>query len=163
MVTVPIAQIVTHFLPRKENGKVLLILDGHSSHCSDSNVLDFAVENGIILLCLPLHTTHYLQPLDQSLFKPLKTNWQKTITNWISSHIGRKVTRYQFRSLFCSTWNLAAIVRNGTSGFRACGVFPYDPQKMPEHAFKISNASKYCKMTLFGLKVLRNSNRYYLR
>ncbi|KAK9754940.1 hypothetical protein QE152_g904 [Popillia japonica] len=41
-----------------------------------------------------------------------------------------------------NAWNLATTVGNGTSGFRACGIFPYDPQKIPEHAFKIASASE---------------------
>lgn len=48
----------TMFVPRKDPGKVLLILDGHSSHVSDPDVLDYAANNDIILLCLPSHTTH---------------------------------------------------------------------------------------------------------
>jgi hypothetical protein len=43
-------RLKNHFTPRKESGNVLLILDGHRSHCSDVNVLDFAAENGITLL-----------------------------------------------------------------------------------------------------------------
>jgi hypothetical protein len=49
-----------HFLPRKPSGKVLIVLDGHSSHVSDNEILDFANENNIVLLCLPSHSTHYL-------------------------------------------------------------------------------------------------------
>lgn len=57
------------FVPRKPQGTVLLILDGHSSHCNSVQMLEFAEENNIILLCLPSHTTHWLQPLDRSFFK----------------------------------------------------------------------------------------------
>jgi hypothetical protein len=64
-----------NFIPRKEPGKVLLILGGHRSHCSDVNILDFAAENDVIILCLPSHTMHYLQPLDRFFLKPLKTLW----------------------------------------------------------------------------------------
>jgi hypothetical protein len=41
---------------RKEPGKVLLILDGHRSHCSDVNVFDFTADNDVIIPCLPSHT-----------------------------------------------------------------------------------------------------------
>ncbi|KAJ8932540.1 hypothetical protein NQ314_014590 [Rhamnusium bicolor] len=61
------------FVPRKGLGKVLLIMDGHSSHCSNVELLDYAVANDVILFCLPSHSTHWLQPLDRSFFKPLKT------------------------------------------------------------------------------------------
>lgn len=60
-----------HFLPRKPAGKVLLLLDGHSTHCNSVKMLEFANENDIILLSMPSHTSHYLQPL--YVFKSLKT------------------------------------------------------------------------------------------
>ncbi|XP_072400195.1 uncharacterized protein [Diabrotica undecimpunctata] len=65
----------THFLPRKPPGKTLLILDGHTSHTINLDLLEFADQNEIILFCLPSHTTHYLQPLDRAFFKSLKSNF----------------------------------------------------------------------------------------
>jgi hypothetical protein len=128
-----------HFIPRKEQGKVLLILDGHRSHCSDVNVLDFAAENNVIILCLPGHTTHYLQPLDRSFFKPLKIFWQQALKNSIHSNPGRKITRLQSGKFLSTAWYQAAKVGNGSAGFSACGIYPYDPQKIPGHAFAISD------------------------
>jgi hypothetical protein len=61
-----------HFLLRKPSGKVLLVLDGHASHCNEFEMLDCARSNDIVLLCLPPHTTKYLQPLERTFFKPLK-------------------------------------------------------------------------------------------
>jgi hypothetical protein len=49
----------------------LLILDGNNSHVT----LEVAVEAkmvGLDLLTLPPHTSHALQPLDVSAFKPFK-------------------------------------------------------------------------------------------
>lgn len=43
-----------HFIPRKLTSKVLLIVDGHASHCS-VEVLEPAEANDIILFCLPSH------------------------------------------------------------------------------------------------------------
>lgn len=131
-----------HFVPRKQNGKVLLILDCHSSHCSDIDVLDFAAENDIILLCLPSHATNYLQPLSESFIIPLKTYWQTVVANYISGYPGRRLTGCQLGSLLSSAWNFAATIRNSTWGFKSCGVFPHDIQQIPKHAFRMSGASK---------------------
>ena len=49
---------------------VVLLLDGHTSHINLESA-KFARENGIILYCLPAHTTHALQPCDVGFFKPL--------------------------------------------------------------------------------------------
>ena len=53
---------------------LLLILDGHSTHYQPA-LMKYAKENQVILLCLPPHTMHESQPLDASVFKPLKQNW----------------------------------------------------------------------------------------
>ncbi|KAF9411049.1 hypothetical protein HW555_010051 [Spodoptera exigua] len=56
-----------HFTPRKPPGKVLLLLDGHSTHCNSVEMLEYANENEIILLSMPSHTSHFLQPLDRAI------------------------------------------------------------------------------------------------
>jgi hypothetical protein len=61
---------IQHVKP-SNNNKVLLIFYNHESHCSADVTL--AKENGIILLTIPTHTSHQLQPLDRSVFGPYKT------------------------------------------------------------------------------------------
>lgn len=65
-------RLQTHFLPKKPNGKLLLILNDHTSHLN-VDLLHFAFKNDVGLLCLLSHCTHYLQPLDKSFFTSLKT------------------------------------------------------------------------------------------
>ena len=53
-----------HFLVHAPPARsLLLLLDGHTSHYNPG-VLKMAAEEGIIVFCLPPHTTHLLQPLD---------------------------------------------------------------------------------------------------
>ncbi|KAJ4436391.1 hypothetical protein ANN_19023, partial [Periplaneta americana] len=59
-----------HVVPSQQKKK-LLILDNHISHCSLA-AIEYCREKGIILLSLPPHASHKLQPLDVSLFGPLK-------------------------------------------------------------------------------------------
>ena len=47
----------------------MLVTDGHSSHLS-WQFISFAAEHDILLVCLPPHTSHLLQPLDVGLFGP---------------------------------------------------------------------------------------------
>lgn len=77
----------------------------------------------------------------QIIFKPLKTYFQKACQIWISSHKERKIGHLQFGALLSDAWFKAANVGNGVSGFQACGIFPFDPNKVPDHAFSISDAS----------------------
>ncbi|CAH2091298.1 unnamed protein product [Euphydryas editha] len=75
-----------HFLPKKGTGKALLLLDGHGSHSNSIGLLEAAAANDVILLCLPSHTTHALQPLDRAFFKPLKTYFNQETRMWITNH-----------------------------------------------------------------------------
>lgn len=53
-----------HFAHPTCEKPILLILDGHCSHTKCIEVHDYATQQGIIMLSLPPHTTHKLQPLD---------------------------------------------------------------------------------------------------
>ncbi|XP_045773169.1 MFS-type transporter clz9-like [Maniola jurtina] len=125
----------SHFLPRKPAGKVLLLLDGHSTHCNSVKMLQFANDNDIIMLSMPSHTSHYLQPLDVAVFKSLKTYFYESCRLWMKQHPGRRLTRHQFGSLLNQAWGKSATSDNATSGFRATGVFPLNPGAIPDYAF----------------------------
>ena len=56
----------------------VLILDGHTSHLSTA-VIRFCIASKIILLCLPPHTTHLLQPLDVGIFAPLANTYKSRV------------------------------------------------------------------------------------
>lgn len=129
------------FLPKKRPGKALLILDGHASHCNAIDLLNLAAENEVVLLCLPSHTTQALQPLDRAFFKPLKTYFFQEAKHWMIQNKNRKLSRINISRLIGNAWGKAATVANGTAGFRACGIHPYNPQAIPEHFFSISDAS----------------------
>ena len=55
---------------------ILLILDGHLSHIT-IDVIDLARAYDIVLYCLSPHTTKILQPLDVSIFRPIKQYFSK--------------------------------------------------------------------------------------
>lgn len=130
-----------HFVPKKPPGRVILILDGHASHRNSLQMLGFAEENEITLICLPSHTTQALQPLDRSFFKSLKHNLRRFSRQWIINHPGRRITRLQAGTIIGKAWGKAASVETGLSGFRATGISPLDPTVIPEHFFAISDAA----------------------
>lgn len=49
----------------------LLILDNHAAHLNLESI-ELARKNGVIMVSVPPHTTHKLQPLDVTLFKSFK-------------------------------------------------------------------------------------------
>ncbi|KAK9738349.1 hypothetical protein QE152_g9999 [Popillia japonica] len=52
----------------------------------------------------------------------------------------RTITRLQVGSLIGLAWGKAATVGNATSGFKACGIFPLNPNAIPGHFFAISDS-----------------------
>lgn len=135
--------LVNHFVPRKPSGKVLLILDGHSSHMNSLEMLETAEKNEIIMLCLPSHSTQYLQPLDRSFFKSLKHHWNEVCHNWVTSHKrqdepNRRITRMQFGELLSKAWAQSATAKNAVNGFRSTGVYPFNRKAIPDYAFRMT-------------------------
>ncbi|KAK9693555.1 hypothetical protein QE152_g34119 [Popillia japonica] len=47
----------------------------------------------------------------------------------------RKLNRLQFGKLLGEAWGKSATVSNAVSGFRATGIWPYNPDKIPDHGF----------------------------
>lgn len=128
MTTEIFVQWLQHFVQHVQpnENKVLLILDGHSSH-KGLEVLEFAKENGIILFCLPPHCTHRLQPLDVGIFAPLQTYYNEEIQKWLKEHPGRTVTHFQVAKLFNNAYLKAFIPSNAINSFRKTGIFPFNP------------------------------------
>lgn len=124
-----------HFIPRKAAGPCLLLLDGHGSHTNSPDILEIALANDVHFLCLPSHTTHYLQPLDRSFFKPLKAYYRNAAIEWGNANPGKKLERRHFGQLLQKAWSQAATMSTGSVGFRACGVFPFAPSSIPEYAY----------------------------
>ena len=83
----------------KEN-PVLLILDGHSTHTMNMEVIDLARANGVVLLCLPPHCSHKMRPLDVSFMKLLSIYYDQELEKWLCNHPGRVVTTFQVAELF---------------------------------------------------------------
>ena len=126
---------IKHAKATKEN-KVLLILDGHKSHTHNLRALSRAREAGVIMLSLPPHTSHRMQPLDLTFFKPLKLYYYQSIDQWMRANPGRAVTMFQISRLFGLAYGKAANVNNAVSGFRKSGIFPVNPLVFDDSEFR---------------------------
>jgi hypothetical protein len=51
------------------SGPIILLWDGHCCHFNNEEALSFVETNNVHLLCLPLLTTHFLQPQYRFFFK----------------------------------------------------------------------------------------------
>ena len=83
----------------QKGSKRMLIVDGHNSHVS-SKIIEFCVQNGIELVCLPPHTTQHLQPLDVGLFGPLGQRYKNSITDKARIGAGYHIDKIDFLRLY---------------------------------------------------------------
>ena len=107
----------------------------HSSHMNSYEMLENTQANNIILLCLPSHTTHFLQSLDRSYFKSLKSYFKRACDEFIRANPGKRIEGRYFEKLLADSWTRAATTNIGISGFRATEIYPLKPSSIPEHAF----------------------------
>lgn len=105
--------------------KILLIMDNHESHIS-LKVIDTAKANGIVLLTIPSHTSHRLQPLDRSVYGPFKGAYNRAMDGWLRPNPGKTVTIYDIPSVVNNAQMSAVVPRNILSGFQSTGIYPFN-------------------------------------
>ena len=104
---------------------VLLLIDGHKSHLT-LECIDLARENQVILLCLPPHTTHALQPLDVAVFKALKAHFSRALRVCCFTKKNFMVSKRDFARIVKEPFEFAFSMVNLKSGFSKCGIFPFN-------------------------------------
>lgn len=136
-------QYLHHFVKHVNcslNNKVLLILDNHESHIT-IEAINFAKENGIVMLTLPPHTSHKLQPLDRSVFGPYKTYYNTACADWMRCHPGKPISIYDVAEISGIAYPLAFTPINIQSGFRVSGIWPFNENIFQEHEFMGSSVT----------------------
>jgi len=106
----------------------LLIFDGHGSHIT-FDFISLCFSNNILLLCLPPHSTHLLQPLDVGLFGPYQHFYGIAVDTYIRS--GQNLMRIK-KSIFIPFLTEAReatfTANNIGSAFAATGISPLNPR-----------------------------------
>lgn len=120
---------------------VLLLLDGHFTHTKNMDVIDFARENGVVLLCFPPHCTHRLQPLDVSFMKPLSVFYDQEVSCWLRSNPGRVVSLFQISKLYGNAFVKAATMSTAINGFCKTGVWPVNQGVFSDHDYAPSETT----------------------
>jgi hypothetical protein len=106
----------------------VLICDGFGTH-ETRKVLEFCLENNIILCCLPSHTSHKLQPCDVGPFAPLKTAYCDEVERPNQGGIDT-IGKEHFTSLYKHARDRALTKRNIKAGWAATELFPFSPERV---------------------------------
>jgi DDE superfamily endonuclease len=109
----------------------LLVLDGHGSYVTPE--FDrFCSENSIIVLCMPPHSSHLLQPLDVSCFALLKKAYGSIIQRSISLGINY-IDKQDFLLAYQQARNKALTENNIRNEFAATEIVPYNSERVLMH------------------------------
>lgn len=126
-------QFVTFSGASREN-KVILILDNHSSHCS-LEAWNFCRNKGVIMLSLPPHSSHRMQPLDLTIFGPLKKAFYVECDTEMDITKKNAIQVKHLVAIFARAFARVANVEKAINGFRAAGIVPFNSEIFSEEDF----------------------------
>ena len=118
-----------------DDGYRLLILDGHNSH-GTYRFCKFAADHQIIVICLPSHTTHALQPCDVGVFGPLSTCWKSLVNKLTRSYV--RVDKTNFILYYSQARSDSLKLSTIKAAFAKTGIWPLNPDAINKTLFEPS-------------------------
>jgi hypothetical protein len=92
-------------------------------------ILEFCFENNIILCRLPSHTSYKLQPCNVAVFASLKVAYRNQVDRLERGGVNT-IGKQHFTSLFSPAREMAFTSKNIKTGFAACDLFPFNPDRV---------------------------------
>lgn len=130
---------IAHVKCSKEE-RVILLLDNHETHLS-IEALDRASDAGIIMVTFPPHCSNKLQPLDLTVYGPLKTFYNQALDDWHLNNSGKTFNIYSVAEVVGTVFPRALSTKNIVSGFKAAGIFPLDRNVFTDDDFLCSSVT----------------------
>lgn len=124
----------SNFAKATKDDPVLLILDNHCTH-STLKSFNFCRDNGIVVVSLPPHTSHRLQPLDITIFSSLKAASSQECDQFMKSHHYEKINVTNIAELFAKAYNRITTTEKGIKGFQNAGIYPLNRYTFGEGDF----------------------------
>lgn len=113
----------------------LLILDGHGSHVAPE--FDrYCLDNNIIVLCMPAHSSHLLQPLDVGCFAVLKKAYGALVEQKIGLGVNH-IDKIEFLELYQQARAQTFSTKIVANSFAATGIVPFDPDRVLSKMFEL--------------------------
>ncbi|XP_060560718.1 uncharacterized protein LOC132720575 [Ruditapes philippinarum] len=104
---------------------VILLMDNHESHIS-LPLVEAARKENVVLVGLPSHTTHYLQPLDVKVIGPLKDKVSRLASSVSFSRPGCSIGKSRLPVLLSYAIDQTA-PSTVKDAFRLAGIMPVNP------------------------------------
>ena len=90
----------------------LLLVNGYSNHIN-MEFINWADKHRIIIMILPPHTTHRLQPLDVGMFQALSTAYSKQVDELLDNGLGKvHMSKRFFYKMFKKAWDVSFTKEN---------------------------------------------------
>ncbi|KAJ8940649.1 hypothetical protein NQ318_012732 [Aromia moschata] len=127
-----------HFINHMKSGpnkKILLILDNHNSHRTLAAITK-ARQTNIIMVSLPPHTSHRLQPLDCTVFGSLKHQYARECDLWHTNNPGSRVSLYDIVGMFSRAFLHVATMEKAVKGFQTTGIYPFNNEIFSDECFR---------------------------
>ena len=124
------SKIILPYFKDLPPGPKVLIGDNLASHLS-SFVITECDKNNIRFILLPPNSTQLTQPLDVSVFRPIKAAWRKILQEW-KKHNKGTIRKEVFPRLLKQALAKVSTTneQNIRSGFEATGIWPLDRYKI---------------------------------
>ena len=119
----------------------LLICDGHDSHIS-GKFIRHCIQHDIVLILLPPHSSHLLQPLDISIFGPLKSTMSNDLDHIFRTGISTSQEVEWFEA-FIKAHARSVNVRNIQEGWRGAGIYPMNPARVLDQFTSFASADSF--------------------
>lgn len=109
----------------------LLILDGHGSHLTGA-FITYALDHKIVILQLPPHTSHFLQPLDVGVFAQMKKRYRTHVQK--RANVGRhNITKDEFLEIYAQIRPQNFSFQAISNGWAQTGIRPVSMQPLERH------------------------------
>jgi hypothetical protein len=120
-------QVFDRHTKKKARSWRLLIVDGHGSHVT-LEFIEYCYQNKILLLILPPHSTHTLQPLDVVMFKSLSSGYSRELSDLTQRSQGfARIRKGDFFLIFWKAWKAwkeSFIKTRVLKSFSSTGIWP---------------------------------------
>ena len=101
----------------------LLVYDNHSSHIT-LEAVTLARSRGVVIVTLPAHCSHRMQPLDVGVLGPWKRYYADAVRKWHQAHPGATLTIHDVSELVNEAFGRAFSIPSIVNAFRVTGIWP---------------------------------------